>query len=61
MIFWQDFYLAYLKGGVPNHPEHDEDSWPDETAPSNDTEWSDTVFQFSKGLKEAVNETKKDF
>ncbi|GIN84926.1 hypothetical protein J6TS2_13120 [Heyndrickxia sporothermodurans] len=60
MIFWQDFYLTYLKGRVPNHPEHDEDSWPDETGPSNETEWGDTVFQFSKGLKEAENEAKKD-
>ncbi|WP_312027250.1 DinB family protein [Cytobacillus firmus] len=60
MIFWQDFYLVYLKGGVPNHPEHDEDSWPAETAPSNETEWSDTLLRFSKGLKEAESEAKKD-
>ncbi|SFB20509.1 MULTISPECIES: DinB family protein [unclassified Bacillus (in: firmicutes)] len=60
MIFWQDFYLTYLHGSVPVHPEQDEDSWPDETAPSNETEWSDTFFQFSKGLKEADNEAKKD-
>ncbi|MCM3457238.1 DinB family protein [Heyndrickxia oleronia] len=60
MIFWQDFYLTYLKGSVPVHPEHDEDSWPVEIAPSNETEWSDAIVQFSKGLQEAENEAKKD-
>ncbi|WP_188455688.1 DinB family protein [Virgibacillus oceani] len=60
MIFWQDFYLAYLKGVVPEHPEQDEDSWPDETGPSSENEWNDAFFQFSSGLKEAENEAKKD-
>ncbi|WP_057763076.1 DinB family protein [Cytobacillus praedii] len=60
MIFWQDFYLTFLKGKVPEHPEHDEDSWPDETAPLNETEWSDTLLLFSKGLKEAENQAKKE-
>ncbi|MET3696558.1 DinB family protein [Bacillus oleivorans] len=60
MIFWQDYYLTLLKGRVPNPPEHDEETWPDETAPSNETEWNNTFLQFSNGLKEAENEAKKD-
>lgn len=60
MIFWQDYYLAFLKDKVPNHPESDEASWPNETAPANEMEWSDTILQFNKGLKEAENEAKKD-
>ncbi|MFT4416816.1 DinB family protein [Fredinandcohnia humi] len=60
MIFWQDYYLAFLKGRVPNPPENDEVSWPNETTPSTETEWSEAVLQFSKGLMEAENEAKKD-
>lgn len=60
MIFWQDYYLAFLKGRVPNHPENDKVSWPHETTPSTETEWSDAFLRFSEGLKEAENEAKKD-
>lgn len=60
IIYWQDFFLAGLKGKVPNFPEHAEDSWPGETSPSNETEWNDTVSRFSEGLKKADNEAKKD-
>ncbi|UOR12831.1 DinB family protein [Halobacillus amylolyticus] len=60
MIFWQDFILDYLKGTVPNFPDHAEESWPGGTSPSNETEWNDAVFKFSEGLKEAENEAKKD-
>ncbi|TWT25120.1 DinB family protein [Planomicrobium sp. CPCC 101110] len=60
MLYWQDFMLAYLKGEVPESPEHAMESWPDSSAPASQEEWEGAVSRFLKSLQEAEQEGAKD-
>ncbi|MFO7171800.1 MAG: DinB family protein [Bacillota bacterium] len=60
MIFWQDFFLAWMRGERPAVPATAAASWPDRTAPEGAAEWEGAVARFQKGLAEAMAEAEKD-
>jgi uncharacterized damage-inducible protein DinB len=50
MSYWQDWVVAWLKGGSPAVPRHASGSWPAEVGPSSRRDWDETVKQFRRGL-----------
>ena len=53
MVYWQDRYLARLRGEDAPTPPHDEEGWPGPVAPADEREWLDAVDAFRRGLAEA--------
>lgn len=53
LVFWQQQFLTAVGGGTPAIPEHAEGGWPAKARPADEKELSDTLVQFSAGLREA--------
>ena len=52
MSYWQDWVIAWSEGESPAVPRHASGSWPREAGPSSRSDWSKTVRQFRRGLKQ---------
>lgn len=47
MNFWMDYELRRIRGENPRYPEHSSESWHENPAPANETEWRNEVSRFS--------------
>jgi len=56
MIFWQDFFVAWIRGERPSMPATAAESWPDRSAPKDAVEWESAVARFKAGLTAALAE-----
>ena len=52
IVFWQDWVIQWREGAKPQVPKHAAGSWPRETSPANEADWTDCVRRFQNGLKE---------
>ncbi len=52
MIYWQDIGIARILGTAPPFPESSAEGWTAAAAPTDATEWDETVEEFSTGLWE---------
>ncbi|MBX6350777.1 MAG: DinB family protein [Clostridia bacterium] len=60
MIYWQEYFLAEIRGTRPAEPAHWQDSWPGPAAPASEAEWRDAVERFRVGLEAAEAEAGRD-
>jgi uncharacterized damage-inducible protein DinB len=46
MNYWMDYELKRIRGESPVYPEHAAESWPSNSAPPSEEEWSQTIKRF---------------